>query len=120
MILTNIDDSPAQKKARNLNSVDNEKKFWNPAIETLSADEMKALRWQRLKAQLQYNYEHSEFYREEKFHKVNLTPKDIKTFEDFQKIPVHSLQGPGEFRIPVRFQEKYLLPLLTVVVMLEI
>jgi phenylacetate-CoA ligase len=62
--------------------------FWNPAIETLPPDEMKALQWQRLKTQLQYNYEHSEFYREEKFHKVNLTPEDINTFEDFQKIPL--------------------------------
>jgi len=71
-----------------LNPIRSEKKYWNPAIETLSADEMQVLQWRRLKLQLQYNYEHSEFYREEKFHKVNLRPKDINTFEDFQKIPL--------------------------------
>ena len=66
----------------------NEKKFWNPAIETLSADEMRALQWRRLKKQLQYNYDHSEFYREEKFNKVGLTPDDIHGLEDFQNIPL--------------------------------
>jgi len=68
--------------------MNNEKKFWNEAIETLPPDELKALQWQRLKEQLQYNYDNSEFYREEKFHKAGLTPPDIKTFEDFQKIPL--------------------------------
>ena len=62
--------------------------FWNPAVETLPPEEMKALQWKRLKKQLQYNYKHSEFYREEKFNKVDLTPDDIHTFEDFQKIPL--------------------------------
>jgi len=71
-----------------MNIMNNEKRFWNPAIETLPPDELNALQWQRLKAQLQYNYDNSEFYREQKFHQANLTPQDIKTFEDFQKIPL--------------------------------
>ena len=71
-----------------MNSVNSEQKYWNPAIETLSADDIQALQWKRLKAQLQYNYEHSEVYREEKFHRVNLKPEDIRTFEDFQNIPL--------------------------------
>ena len=66
----------------------NEKKFWNPAIEALPPSELKILQWRRLKKQLQYNYAHSEFYREEKFHKVKLTPEDIHSFEDFQQIPL--------------------------------
>ena len=68
--------------------MNNEKKFWNEAVETLPPDELNALQWKRLKAQLQYNYDNSEFYREQKFHKAHLTPQDIKTFEDFQKIPL--------------------------------
>ena len=43
--------------------MNNEKKFWNEAIETLPPDELNALQWKRLKAQLQYNYDNSEFYR---------------------------------------------------------
>jgi phenylacetate-CoA ligase len=65
-----------------------EKKFWNSAIETLPPDELKSLQWRRLKAQLQYNYDNSVYYREEKFHKAGVYPQDIKTFEDFQKIPL--------------------------------
>ena len=49
---------------------------------------MKAFQWKRLKKQLQYNFENSVYYREEKFQKVGLTPDDIQTFEDFQKIPL--------------------------------
>jgi phenylacetate-CoA ligase len=65
-----------------------ESQFWNEAIETLSPEEMKALQWKRLKKQLQYNYANSYYYREEKFQKAGLSPQDIKTFEDFQKIPL--------------------------------
>jgi phenylacetate-CoA ligase len=64
------------------------RQFWNPAIETLPPDELKSLQWRRLKAQLQYNYDNSVYYREEKFHKAGIFPQDIKTFEDFQKIPL--------------------------------
>jgi len=65
-----------------------ERLFWNEAIETLPSEEIKALQWQRLKEQLQYNFDHSDYYREEKFLKTGLTPNDIRTFEDFQKIPL--------------------------------
>jgi phenylacetate-CoA ligase len=65
-----------------------ERQFWNEAVETLSPDEMKALQWKRLKKQLQYNYDKSIYYREEKFQKAGLSPQDIQTFEDFQQIPL--------------------------------
>ncbi|CAB1074781.1 Coenzyme A ligase [Olavius algarvensis Delta 1 endosymbiont] len=71
-----------------MNPINTEKKYWNPAIETLPAAEMQTLQWRRLKQQLQYNYDHSEFYREEKFHKAKLRPQNIHSFEDFQKIPL--------------------------------
>jgi phenylacetate-CoA ligase len=65
-----------------------DRKFWNEEIETLPAEKMRDLQWNRLKDQLKYNYENSVYYREEKFHKVGLTPADIQTFEDFQNIPL--------------------------------
>ncbi len=65
-----------------------EKKYWNEAIETMPPEKMKDLQWERLKKQLKYNYDNSIFYREEKFHKAGLTPQDIRTFKDFQKIPL--------------------------------
>ena len=46
------------------------RKFWNEEVETLSSQDMKALQWKRLKKQLQYNFDNSVFYREEKFQKI--------------------------------------------------
>jgi phenylacetate-CoA ligase len=66
----------------------NEKKYWNEEIETMLPEKMKDLQWKRLKNQLQYNYDNSVYYREEKFQKVGMTPDDIQSFEDFQKIPL--------------------------------
>lgn len=66
----------------------NSQQFWNEKIETLPPDELKSLQWRRLKEQLQYNYDNSAYYREEKFYKAGLTPQDIKSFADFQKIPL--------------------------------
>lgn len=65
-----------------------DRQFWNEAVETLSPQKMKALQWKRLKKQLRYNFDNSVYYREEKFQKAGLTPDDIQTFEDFQKIPL--------------------------------
>jgi phenylacetate-CoA ligase len=68
--------------------MEEDRKFWNEEIETLSQDQMKTLQWGRLKEQLQYNFDNSLYYREEKFKKAGLTPEDIQSFEDFQKIPL--------------------------------
>jgi phenylacetate-CoA ligase len=65
-----------------------DRQFWNEDVETLSPEDMQALQWRRLKKQLQYNFKNSVYYREEKFQKAGLTPEDIQTFEDFQKIPL--------------------------------
>jgi phenylacetate-CoA ligase len=65
-----------------------DRQFWNEAIETLAPQDLQALQWRRLKKQLRYNFENSVYYREEKFQKAGLTPDDIHTFEDFQKIPL--------------------------------
>ncbi len=75
-------------KSEKYMSMNSEKKFWNEKIETLPPEKMKNLQWKRLKKQLQYNYDNSDYYREEKFHKIGTVPQDIKTFEDFQKIPL--------------------------------
>jgi phenylacetate-coenzyme A ligase PaaK-like adenylate-forming protein len=50
-----------------------DRQFWNEDVETLSPEDMQALQWRRLKKQLQYNFENSVYYREEKFQKAGLT-----------------------------------------------
>jgi phenylacetate-CoA ligase len=69
-------------------TLNKDRQFWNEKIETLPLEKMKTLQWQRLKKQLQYNYDKSEYYRDEKFRKAGLRPDDIRTFEDFQNIPL--------------------------------
>lgn len=64
-----------------------ERPFWNEKIETMSQDELRSLQLKRLKRQVQYNYTYSIFYRD-KFNACGMVPEDIKTFEDFQKVPL--------------------------------
>ncbi|MGB9627492.1 MAG: phenylacetate--CoA ligase family protein [Thermodesulfobacteriota bacterium] len=62
------------------------KKVWNEKMETLSRQEIERVRLRRLRKQLKYCYTHSEFYRR-KFKEVGFLPEEIKTWEDFRKIP---------------------------------
>jgi phenylacetate-CoA ligase len=70
-----------------MNKYYRERKLWDEKTEMLSDDEMKALQWKRLKKQLQYDYDKSPYYKE-KFKEVGLTPRDVRSFEDFQQIPI--------------------------------
>jgi len=62
------------------------KKVWNERMETLSREDVKTIRLRRLRKQLKYCYTHSDFYKR-KFDQVGFKPEDIKTWEDFRKIP---------------------------------
>jgi phenylacetate-CoA ligase len=60
--------------------------YWNKKIETASRNDLNKLQLKLLKIQVKYCYENSDFYRT-KFKKAGVTPDDIKTLEDSQKIP---------------------------------
>ncbi|MGQ9776918.1 MAG: phenylacetate--CoA ligase family protein [Thermodesulfobacteriota bacterium] len=62
------------------------KKVWNEKIELLGREEIEKIRLRRLRKQLKYCYTHSEFYKR-KFDEVGFRPEEIKTWEDFRKIP---------------------------------
>jgi len=64
-----------------------ERKLWNETIEDMSREEMRMLQLDRLKRQVSYNYQGSSYYRR-KFEEVGAKPEDIKSFEDFARIPV--------------------------------
>lgn len=55
-------------------------------MELLSREEIEKIRLRRLRRQLKYCYAHSEFYKR-KFDDIGLRPEEIKTWEDFRKIP---------------------------------
>ncbi len=62
------------------------KRVWNEKMETLSREEVERVRLRRLRKQLKYCYTQSEFYKR-KFEEIGFLPEDIKTWEDFRKIP---------------------------------
>ncbi len=60
--------------------------YWNKKNETATRDEIKKTQLRLLKTQVKYCYENSEFYRN-KFKNASITPDDIQTLGDLQKIP---------------------------------
>mgnify|MGYP006281289925 FL=1 len=64
-----------------------ERALWNERVETLSEEEMRALQLERLQKQAAYNVANSPVYRK-KFEDVGAEPKDIRTLEDFARIPL--------------------------------
>ncbi|MFH2011306.1 MAG: phenylacetate--CoA ligase family protein, partial [Pseudomonadota bacterium] len=63
------------------------RKLWNENAETMSRDEMEAIRFENLKKQLKHCYSNSKFYKD-KFDAVGLQPEGLKTWEEFRKIPI--------------------------------
>lgn len=68
-------------------STDRNRKLWNPGVETLSRDALEALQLERLKKQLVYNFDNSEFYRGQ-FAKAGADPRDIQNLEEFSRLPL--------------------------------
>lgn len=64
-----------------------EKRFWNEKIETLPLEEIRKIQFDRLKRQMNYVYQNSEFYRD-KFTRFGVEPGDIKDLEAFRNLPV--------------------------------
>ena len=62
--------------------------FWNEKAENITGDRLTALRLEKLRKQLDY-CSNNPFY-EKKFREVGLEPGDIKTWEDFRRIPVRN------------------------------
>lgn len=60
--------------------------YWNKKMETATRDELRKHQLKLLKEQVKYCYENMAFYRN-KFKSAGITPDDIKTLEDAQKIP---------------------------------
>jgi len=61
-------------------------KYWNQKIETMTLDELRKYQLGKLKEQVKHCYDNSAFYRK-KLKNAGLTPENIKTLEDIQKIP---------------------------------
>jgi phenylacetate-CoA ligase len=62
-------------------------KVWNEKAETMPREKMEGLRFEKLKRQLKRSYQKSLFYRR-KFDEIKVRPEDIRTWEDFRRVPV--------------------------------
>jgi phenylacetate-CoA ligase len=60
--------------------------YWNKNFETATRDEIRKHQLRLLKEKVKFCYENTEFYRN-KFKSAGISPSDIKTLEDTQKIP---------------------------------
>ena len=74
--------------------------LYEPAIETMSREEIQGLQEKRLRWQLKRCYENSAFY-QEKFTKAGVRPEDVRSISDITKFPVVTKQELREE------QEKY-------------
>ena len=61
-------------------------KYWNEKIETITRDELRKHQLQQLKEKVKFCYDNTVFYRK-KFNSAGISPEDIKTLDDIQKIP---------------------------------
>jgi len=63
-----------------------ERDLWNPHIELMSRDEIRALQFEKLKKQLVRVYEESPYYKE-KFTKAKVDPHKLTSWEQFGEYP---------------------------------
>ena len=64
-----------------------EERYWNKKIETMPLEELRIIQFKKLKKQMKYIYDSSEFYRE-KFIGFGIEPEDINNLDDFRNLPV--------------------------------
>jgi len=81
-----------------------DKNYWNHQIETLPRKELEDIQLQLFRERAKYCYENSSVYRK-KFKEATITPEDIKTQSDIQKVP---------FTVKEDFRDNYPLGLLCV------
>jgi phenylacetate-CoA ligase len=64
-----------------------EEKFWNKKVETLPLEEIRKIQSKKLKKQMKYIYENSDFYRN-KFNSFGIKPEDVRNLDDFRNLPI--------------------------------
>ena len=74
-----------------------ERMFWNEKIECMPMEEVRELQLRKIQKQVKHCYDNSPLYYEKKFKEIGVEPGDIKTWEDFRKLP--PLRNKDEDRI---------------------
>jgi len=61
-------------------------KYWNPILEAMPQEQLRALQLKKFKRIFQWAYDHSKFHRQ-LYAEAGMEPGDIKTFEDIARVP---------------------------------
>ena len=83
------------------------KRYYQPEIETASAEEIRKIQLERLQAQVKRVYENVPFYRD-KMDKAGVKPEDIRELSDLAKLPFNYKQDLrdtypyGMFAVPLK------------------
>jgi len=64
-----------------------QRKFWNPEMETLPTEELRELQLKKLKKLIRYCYDNSPLFYRKKLDALGIKPEDIQTWNDFYKLP---------------------------------
>jgi phenylacetate-CoA ligase len=76
--------------------------YWNPVLETMPREQLRALQLKKFKRIAQWAYDHSKFHHQ-LYTEAGIEPGDIKTFEDISKVPrvekamMRDIQGKDPF-----------------------
>ena len=65
-----------------------ERRYWNEKLERKSFEEMRDIQFEKLKKQIHYIYNNSPFYYKPKFDDAGVKPGDVKTWDDFYRLPI--------------------------------
>lgn len=71
------------------------RRFWNEAVECRSEDEIRAVQVAKIRKQLKRCYRLSSYYRA-KMDEAGVKPEDVRTWEDFRRLPV--FLTPDEYK----------------------
>jgi phenylacetate-CoA ligase len=61
-------------------------KYWNPLLETMPQEKLRALQLQKFKRIFKWSYDNSPFYRK-LYKSAGIEPGDVKTFDDIHRVP---------------------------------
>ncbi len=90
--------------------MEQERKYWEPEIETMPADKLRKLQEERLQEIVAYAYERTKFYRR-KYDEAGVKPSDINTLDDLAKLPLiedsEIRHAPMEDKLSVPWEEVY-------------
>lgn len=62
-------------------------KYWNPILETLPREKLRALQFKKFKRVVEWGYNNSKMYRR-MYDEAGFKPSDLKTWDDIKKVPM--------------------------------